>query len=259
MDVVGKVACAALGIALCVFGEAAAFTKSAGQAAGSADTNTLPRPADIAFIQTPEFSAGDPAGRFPLGSRLVRLRLGAGGTASSAITRMTPQFFAVADPQVSFDGSKLVFAGQTQRDATWQIWEMPVEGAIPRQVTHCAGDCVQPVYLPGGEIACTSLQGTNPSSTSEAQVCRNDGSDAHPITFGPGRYEVEAVLRSGRLLLSAESPLVDTPGVNQQRSLYLADPDGSGLMLLRQDETRSDARRPNLDRLPTTFCKTLRH
>ena len=237
MDVVGKVACVALGIALCILGEGSGVTQSAAQPSGSAVANPLQRPLDIAFIQTPEFRAGDPGGRFPLGSRLVRLRLGAGGTAPSVVTPLTPQFFAAADPQVSFDGGKLVFAGQTQRNAAWQIWEMPVEGGTPRQVTHCTGDCVQPVYLPEGEIAYTSLRGGDSARASEVQVCRNDGSGAHPITFGPGRYEVEAVLRSGRLLLSAVSPLVDTPGVNQQRSLYLVDPDGSGLMLLRQADT----------------------
>lgn len=237
MDVVGKVACVALGIALCIGCEAAAVTQSAAQPPGSTVANTLQRPPDIAFIQTPEFRAGDPVGRFPLGSRLVRLRLGADGTAPSAVTPLTPQFFAAADPQISFDGRKLLFAGQTQRDASWQIWEMPVEGGTPQQVTHCTADCVQPVYLPGGEIAYTSLRGAVAARASEVQVCRNDGSDAHPLTFGPGRYEVEAVLRSGRLLLSAESPLGDSRKPEPLRTLYLVDPDGSGLMLLRQEDT----------------------
>jgi len=237
MDVVGKVACAALGITLCILGEASGVTQSVEQPSGFAVANTLQRPLEIAFIQTPEFIAGDPAGHFPLGSRLVRLSLGAGGTAPSVVTPLTPEFFAAADPQVSFDGSKLLFAGQTQRNATWQIWEMPVEGGTPRQITHCSGDCLQPVYLPDGEIAYTSLQSTNPASPSEVHVCRNDGSDARPITFGPGRYEVEAVLRSGRLLLSAESPLGNSRKPESPRTLYLVDPDGSDLMLLRQDDT----------------------
>ena len=86
MDVVGKVACAAIGIALCILGEASAVTQSAAQPSGSTVANTLQRPPDIAFVQTPKFSAGNPAGRFPLGSRLVRLRFGAGGTAPSAVT-----------------------------------------------------------------------------------------------------------------------------------------------------------------------------
>jgi len=237
MDVVGKVACAAMGITLCVLCGGAAFTQSAAQSRGPAVASTLQGPSDIAFIQTPEFTAGNPAQRFPRGSRLVRLHLGTDGTALSVVTALTPQFFAAADPEVSVDGSKLLFAGQTQRGTTWQIWEIAVEGRSPRQVTHCAEDCVQPVSLPGDEIAYTSLRGVGSDRTSQVEVCRNDGSGAHPITFGPGRYEVEAVLRSGRLLLSAESPLLDRTEPNQSRALYLVDPDGSGLMLLRQDDT----------------------
>jgi len=236
MDVVGKIACAGLGIALCFGCEAAAFTQRATQPGISVAAKRLQGPTDIAFIQTLEFRPGNPAQRFPLGSRLVRLRLGADGTASSIATPLTLQFFAAADPQVSFDGSELLFAGQAQRGATWQIWAMPVDGGASRQITHCAGDCVQPAYLPGGEIAYTSLRGAEPARASEVQVCRNDGSDVHPVTFGPGRYELEAVLRSGRLLLSAESPLGDSREAEPLRTLYLVDPDGSGLMRLRQDD-----------------------
>jgi hypothetical protein len=237
MDVVGKVVCAGLGIALCALHKVPAFSQSAGRAAEAVVVSTLQAPIDIAFIQTPVFTAGDPARRFPLGSRLVRLRFGAEGTAAPVVTPLTPQLFAAADPQVSFDGHKLLFAGEAEHDAAWQIWEVPVEGGSPRQVTHCAGDCVQPMYLPEGEIVYTSVRGAGVARTSEVEVCRNDGSDAHPITFGPGRYEVEAVMRSGRLLLSAESPLIGAPGANETRAVYLVDPDGSGLMLLRQDDS----------------------
>ena len=237
MDVVGKVVCAGLGIVLCSLYKAPAFTQSVAHPVAAVARSTSQAYTDIAFIQAPEFTAGDPARRFPFGSRLVRLRLGAEGTAPSLVIPLTPQFFAAADPQVSSNGRKLLFAGQTQRNATWQIWEMPVEDGSPRQVTRCSGDCVQPMYLPAGEIAYTTLRGSNPARTSEVQVCRDDGSDAHPITFGPGRYEVEAVLRSGRLLLSAEWPLEYSREPGPLRTLYLVDPDGSGLMLLRQNDT----------------------
>ncbi len=237
MNVVGKVACAVIGAALCIWGEPAAFTQNAAKPIEAADKITFRPLTDIAFIETLRYRVGDPAQRFPLGSRLVRLRLGADGMAPSAVTPLTERLFTAADPQVSFDGHKLLFAGQAQRGTTWQIWEISVEGGTPRQVTRCTGDCVQPAYLPEGKIAYTSLQGAGFGRTSEVQVCRNDGSEAHPITFGPGRFEVEAVLRSGRLLLSAGSPLADTPEANQARTLYLVDPDGSGLMLLRQDKT----------------------
>jgi hypothetical protein len=256
MDVVGKVACAAIGIALCVLGEAAASTQSAEQPVVA---SPLQRLTDIAFIETPEFRLGDLARRFPLGSRLMRVRLRAQGAVPSPITPLTPQFFAAADPQASSDGRKLLFAGQTRPNATWQIWEMSVEGGSPRQVTHCIEDCFQPVYLPSDEIAYTSLRGADPARTSQVLVCRNDGTDAHAITFGPGGYEIETILRSGRLLLSADWPLVDVPSLTRQRTLYLIDPDGSGLMLLRQDSTAQTIRSGAVELPDGTIVFTLRN
>ena len=237
MNVVGKVACAGLGIALCALYKGSAFTQNTAQVVEAVVSHTVQKTAEIAFIQAPEFVAGDPAERFPLGSRLVRLGLGPEGATASAVLPLTSQFFAAADPQVSADGRKLLFAGQTERNSAWQIWEVSVEGGNPRQMTHCAGDCVQGMYLPQSEIAYTSLQGTGAARASEVQVCQNDGAAAHPITFGPGRFELAAVLRTGRLLLSAESPLVGSHELKPLRTLYLVDPDGSGLMLLRQDDT----------------------
>jgi hypothetical protein len=189
----------------------------------------------IAFVQAPVVAAGDLAKRFPQGSRLVRMDLGAAGVAQRAVVALSPEFFAAADPQISFDGSKLLFAGQQKQDASWQIWEMPAVGGTPRQITHCAGDCVKPVYLPAKQIAYTSLQGVGADRESDVDVCGDDGADAHPITFGPGMYEVETVLRSGRMLLSAD-------GVGRARRLYVVDPDGSGLTLLRQDDGAREIR-----------------
>jgi hypothetical protein len=237
MNVIGKVACAVLGIALCTLHRSPAFTQSVAQAADSVVARTVHQSVAIAFIQAPEVVAAPPTGRFPLGGRLVRLQLREGSASASAVIPLTPQFFAAADPHVSADGRMLLFAAQTERHAAWQIWETPGEGGNLRQVTHCTGDCVQGMYLPEGEIAYTSLQGKGAADTSEVWVCRNNGAAAHPITFGPGSFELEAVLHSGRLLLSAESPLVVSHAPNPLRSLYLVDPDGSGLTLLRQDIT----------------------
>jgi hypothetical protein len=185
----------------------------------------------IAFVRASVVATGDLTQRFPQGSQLLRMDL---GTQQAAVV-LTPDFFAVADPQVSFDGAKLLFSGQKQRNSIWQIWEMPVIGGAARQVTHCAADCVRAVYLPAKQIAYTSLQGVGAERESDVDVSGDDGADPHPITFGPGMYEVETVLRSGRILLSAD-------GVGRARRLYVVDPDGSGLTLLRQDDGAREIR-----------------
>ena len=183
----------------------------------------------IAFVWAPVVvAAGGLVGRFPQGSKLMRSPARrAGVVVALPPVVLTPEFFAAADPQISFDGNRILFAGQLQRDSRWQIWEMPVVGGAVRQVTRCAGDCVKAVYLAGDQIAFTAV---NAEGASGVEVSAGSGAGAHAITFGPGRFEVETALRSGRLLVSRD-------GVGG-RALYLVDPDGSGLMLLRRDGVR---------------------
>ncbi len=184
---------------------------------------------EIAFVRASVVVAGEVVGRYPQGSQLMRSPVRTeGGAAVLPPVVLTPEFFAVADPQVSFDGARLLFSGRKQRDSTWQIWEMSAAGGEARQVTHCAGDCVRAVYLPGDAIAYSSAGAAGRGG--EIYVSATSGADAHAITFGPGEFEVETALRSGRLLVSAAG--VDGQG----RALYVMDPDGSGLALLRQDD-----------------------
>jgi hypothetical protein len=176
--------------------------------------------------------------RFPQGSRLVRLRRGDGPAPAFPLT---PGFFAAADPQVSFDGSRILFSAQRARGDSWQIWEMAVDGSGLRPITQGAGNCFEPKYLPQDRIVYTFISGNGTLRWSAVYVSRMDGSDAHPITFGPGNFQVETVLRSGRILVSAESMLV--PGsAKQLRTLFTLRPDGSGLALLRADATANKNR-----------------
>jgi hypothetical protein len=62
-----------------------------------------------------------------------------------------------------------------------------------------------------------------------------DGSDAHPITFGPGDFQVETVLKNGTILATARSPLLPSSGLPADRELYTLRPDGTGLATLRCD------------------------
>ena len=127
----------------------------------------------------------------------MRLRRGDG---PSSVLPLTPQFFAAADPQVSFDGSRILFSAQRAKGDSWQIWEMAVDGSKLRQVTHGEGDCLQPKYLPQNQIVYTAVSGAAAERGSAVYVSQMDGTDAHPITFGPGNFQVETVLRSGRIL-----------------------------------------------------------
>ena len=219
---------------------------------GARGDQAVVRP-DLVIVQAPEVRPGQLSQRFPQGSRLVRL----------APSDHTPQslssgFSSAADPRISFDGARVLFAGKETADTSWQIWEMNVNGSGARQVTHCPDDCLKPAYLPRGEIVFTafskgpaesSLSGsgaprvtlptagsaTGMGAGSQLWVSNLDGADAHPITFGPGDFQLETVLRNGTILASALSPLIPSNPLPADRQLYTLRPDGTGLATLRCD------------------------
>ena len=190
-----------------------------------------PNHPEILFVQAAYVKAGRLSERFPQGSRIVRLDKG-----SKRPANLTPSFFGAADPRISFDGSKVLFAGKKDAAATWQIWEMNTDGTEQRQVTHRDGDCLAPAYLPRNAIAFSGeVQDAGGSRTWQIYFGKLDGSDVHPITFGPGDYELETVLQNGLILASARSPLQARGKSESSRNLYTLRHDGSGLAAFRCD------------------------
>lgn len=66
-------------------------------------------PPAIIFVEAPKVVPGELTRRFPQGSRLMRL---AQAAPASSPANLTPEFFAVADPRVSANGTKILFSGQ---------------------------------------------------------------------------------------------------------------------------------------------------
>jgi len=198
---------------------------------------------DLVFVQAPTVQPGNLAERFPEGSRLVRL-----DRESSLPVNLTPDLFASADPQVSFDGSKILFAAKAEPTSRWQVWEMNSDGSAKRPLTHCEGDCVRPAYLPREEIVFTALTKEATAPLSQLYVSKRDGSETHPITFGPGDFQVETVLQDGMILASARAPLLPASEGNprgkeqEPRELYTLRPDGSGLRTFRCDHQQPAVR-----------------
>jgi Hydrazine synthase alpha subunit middle domain len=185
---------------------------------------------EIVFVQTPKLVAGPLAQRFPQGSVIVRLPSSA---AQKGVLRLTDGFFAAADPQVSFDGTRILFSGQKGQSDRWQLWEMSLDGSSQRQVTHCTEDCLRGAYLAAEEIAVTVQETKGTQPLSYLAVVKTEGSGFHRITFGNAPFQLETVLRDGRIVASAPWPLV---GVEQQggtRILYTLRPDGTALESFR--------------------------
>ncbi len=192
---------------------------------------------DLLFVQAETILDGDLPQRFPSGSRITRLP-----SESKRPVELTPEFFAAADPQVDFSGAKILFSARKNASAKWQIWEMNADGSQKRQITNCTEDCLRPAYLPDAEIVFTVEDLRSGQPESYLAVSKTDGSQMHPITFGPGNFWLETVLRDGRVLASASSPLQDTEAARKTRLLYTLRPDGAALEALRC-EHHSSARR----------------
>lgn len=180
-------------------------------------------PLSYIFTQTPRYEPKawlQDRERFPEGAALVLVEGG-------MIHLLAPGFRDSADATVSYDGTRVLFSGRMTGAAPWQIWEVALPDGMPRQVTHCDSDCIRPLYLPTGEVVYTRML----AKGSAIEVA------GKRITFAPGRYLTDDVLRDGRILFEAER----TPG---SRELYTVYPDGTGVEALRCDHgpDRGDAR-----------------
>ena len=158
--------------------------------------------------------------RFPAGARLM-LFSGAGPRA------LVPGFAASADPAVSFDGKRVLFAGKSKLGEAWQVWEVRLEGGAPRRVTTGTGDCVRPLYLPGDKLvyARKTPQGF------QLEIAALGGGVPSRLTYVPGGHIPDAVLRDGRILYDAPHPAAGA----LTREIYAVYTDGSGAEAYRCD------------------------
>jgi hypothetical protein len=228
-----------IAIVLCLFPASLLFGSARKEARTQKTAKVSPRP-DLLFVQAETMLDGNASQHFPSGSRIVRL-----ASDSKRPLELTPEFFAAADPHVDFSGAKILFSAQKNAGAKWQIWEMNADGSEKRQITNCTEDCQRAAYLPDGEIVFTVIGQREGRPESFLAVSKTDGSQMHRITFGPGNFWLETVLRDGRVLASASSPLQESEAARKTRLLYTLRPDGAALEAFRCEHqssaTRDDA------------------
>jgi hypothetical protein len=223
-----------VGIVLCLLLTGIVYAATRRDPQSASAPLVVSRP-DIIFVEAPVTAFGALPMRFPQGSRLVRLHSEA---KSERLMNLAPEFFAVADPQISYDGARVLFSGQRESRALWQIWEMHADGSNKHQLTHCTEDCLRASYLPGEEIVFTAVGRKGAHPVSYLAVSNSHGSQVHRITFGPADFQVETVLRDGRILASAPWPLLGGMGTSESRQFYTLQPDGTGLESFRCDHLK---------------------
>jgi len=140
---------------------------------------------------------------------------------------LVPGFAASADPAVSSDGQRVLFAGKLKAQDPLQIWEVPLAGGAPRRITSGSEDCVRPFYLPEDRV----VYARRISGRFVIETVDLAGGKPLALTFGPTNFLPTDVLHDGRILFEAASPV----GSEAVPEIYTVYSDGSGVESYRCD------------------------
>jgi Tol biopolymer transport system component len=181
------------------------------------------------------------------GGRLVLVEPG------GKVRVLTKAFHSAADPEVSFDGRSILFAGKKTARDPWCVYEMSLAGTGARKVTCGKAGARQPVYQSTVyTITPTSVEpwqqvafvGQNPGELNEAGVaantslwsCKLDGTALRRLTYNLSNDRDPTVLPDGRMVYAGllRSPEADRRervallGVNEDGTDYqlYAGPEG---------------------------------
>jgi len=158
--------------------------------------------------------------RFAQGAQLLRIEEGQSEP-------LVNGFYSTADASVSFDASRVLFAGKQSATAPWQIWELTLASHSVRPVISSTNDLVRPLYLPDDRLVYAQRE----PGGFRMQTAKLDGSSVLPLTYMPASAIPSAVLRDGRILFQSGYPL----NAGEIPELYLVYSDGSGLESYRCD------------------------
>ena len=147
---------------------------------------------------------------------------------------LTAGFAFAADPAVSFDGKRILFAGKRRAADLWNIFEMAADGSGIRQVTHEMGNCRSPIY----QSALFYLDDARPSyqlafSSDMAEEAAEDGK-----TLATSLYSVRFDGTGLRRLTYTVAPSFDPFLMQDGRILFsLANPARTDLLAVGLDGT----------------------
>jgi hypothetical protein len=181
-------------------------------------------------LDNPDFSSGD-SWRYLSNASIIAIRNDKTGKKPVILTK---DFSSACSPSISYDGKKMLFAGQLEKDDPWQIWEMNLSNRKYKKITQCAENCIDPVYLPGDRLVFSRKFKNDTTGIIHLLFsCRLDGSDTRQITFHPHADFAPVILNDGRILTSTKQVFPETG--NQY------------FMVLRPDGTKADRFYPGPD------------
>lgn len=138
---------------------------------------------------------------YPIGGQLCRL---APATGEVKVLLDDPTG-GVRDPQVHYDGQRVLFSYRPGETEYYHLYEMNVDGTGLQQLTDGPYDDIEPTYLPDGDIVFCSSRCNRWVACWKVPVanlhrCHGDGSNVHMISSNAVTENTPAVLPDGRLL-----------------------------------------------------------
>jgi hypothetical protein len=174
---------------------------------------------------------------------------------------LTKGFHSAADPDVSFDGKRILFAGKKQASENWNIYEMEADGSGVRQITRDLGNCRSPIYQstlntlvadkPWYQItfvstAARELNEFAPIPSTNLYSSKLDGTFVSRLTFNPSSSLDPFLNWDGRLIFAMWQRSRLERGPLGRVGLFELNQDGTDLMLLCGDQGRRVKQMPTV-------------
>ena len=191
------------------------------------------------------------------GTSLCRLDLDTG----KVVTILEDPAGGVRDPQVHYDGQRILFSYRKGGTENYLLHEINADGSGLRQITTGKYDDIEPAYLPNGDILFVSSRCKRWVNCWLTQVavlhrCGPDGENIHPISSNNEHDNTPWTLPDGRVIYTRWE-YVDRSQVHYHH-LWATNPDGTGQMVffgnLHPGTTMIDAKPvPGSDKIVASF------
>lgn len=177
------------------------------------------------MFQTGEINAG----KYQPGGALKVIDFARGGAVRTLVDP-GPEG-AVRDPEVSFDGTRVLFAMRTSIRDNYHLYEVNADGTGLRQLTRAAGVFdIDPLYLPDGDLVFTSSREPKYCACNRhimGNLFRMDADGANIHQIGKSTlFEGHATLLNDGRLLYDRWEYVDR-NFGDAQALWTVNPDGT--------------------------------
>lgn len=168
-------------------------------------------------------------------------------------------FYGVCDAAISFDATRILFAGKPAASDDWNIYETTLDGSNVRQITRGLGDCRSPAYhsilytLVSSEpqyrivFVSNGARSTNEYGFAPAThlySCNLDGSAVCRLTYNLSSDVDPLVMSDGRVLFASWQRRTLDRGILGRVNLFGVNVDGTDCALFATDEGRRIKRMP---------------